>query len=150
MNIIESHLELNNYNDDLPLFTLNDQIHLAKVVKCYDGDTIHCIFKHDGKYQKFNVRLYGYDSPEMKPPKSLPNRDIEMNKAKLAKKRLEELLLNKNIYLFCGEFDKYGRLLATVKLNINDNKTINDMMIEEGHGYPYFGGTKQSNNESLE
>ena len=42
------------------------------------------------------------------------------------------------------KFDKYGRLLGTVKLNHSDKKTVNDIMVEEGHGYPYYGGTKKT------
>ena len=38
------------------------------------------------------------------------------------------------------DFDKYGRLL--VKLYKNNNSLINDIMINEGHGYVYHGGTK--------
>jgi endonuclease YncB( thermonuclease family) len=52
---------------------------------------------------------------------------------------LEELILNKNVYLLCKDFDKYGRILGVVKYNLSDKKTINDIMLEEGHGDPYFG-----------
>jgi endonuclease YncB( thermonuclease family) len=89
--------------------------------------------------------MEGYDSWEMKPNKSLPEnkRNELITKAHLAKQRLEELILNKNVYIFCKKFDKYGRILASVKLDLNDTKTINDIMIEENHGYVYFGGTKK-------
>ncbi len=142
--IKETSKELNTCPVDTSFFTLDNEIHLAKVVKCYDGDSIHCIFKHNKTYFKFIIRMYGYDSPEMRPSKKIPTkeRDIIKEKAMLAKKRLEELVLGKCIYLYCMKFDKYGRLLGTVKLNNNDKKTINDMMVEEGHGYPYYGGTK--------
>lgn len=143
--IIETEEQLNNCNNDCALFTFNGEVHLAKVVKCYDGDTFHCIFMHDGKLQKFHIRMYGYDSCEMKPSLSIPLKErLELKrKAELAKKRIEELILNKNVYLFCMDFDKYGRILGNVKININDKKTINDIMLEEGHGYAYFGGTKR-------
>ena len=43
--------------------------------------------------------------------------------------------------------DKYGRLLATLHYTENDATkniySINDKMIESGHGYPYTGGTKE-------
>ena len=38
-------------------------------------------------------------------------------------------------------FDKYGRLLGTL---ISNNLNINKHMVDNGHGYEYFGGTKQS------
>lgn len=142
-NIIETIDELNTC-EECELFSFDKEIHLAKVTKCYDGDTIHCIFKHNGKYSKFHVRMLGYDSCEIKPSKNIEKikRDEILLKAQNAKKRLEDLILNKNIYLYCESFDKYGRILGSVKLNLNDKKTINDIMIEEGHGYIYYGGTK--------
>lgn len=143
-NIIETENEL-NLCKDCQLFSLENEVHLAKIVKCYDGDTIHCIFKHNNKYTLFHARMYGYDSPEMKPSTTIP--EIERinikKKAIQSREKLESLILNKNIYLICKHFDKYGRLLVNAKLAMNDSKTINDMMIEGGFGYPYFGGTKE-------
>lgn len=137
--------ELNNYDkNNTEFFSLKGETHLSKIIKCYDGDTLHCIFKHNGKYQKFKVRMFGYDSAEMRPSKSIPEkiRKIEINKAILAKEKLSDLILDKLVFLECIGFDKYGRLLANVKLNIDDEITINDLMINEGYGVPYFGGTK--------
>ena len=38
------------------------------------------------------------------------------------------------------EFDKYGRILVNVYKNgIN----VNEWMIKNGYGYPYYGGTKK-------
>lgn len=144
-NIIETNDELNLYND-CDFFSFSGEVHLAKVVSCYDGDTFYCIFKHNDNYKKFKIRTYGYDSPELKPSKLIPENERQeiKKKAKAAKYRLEELILNKNIFVFCKEFEKYGRILADIKLTLNDTKTINDIMIEEGHGYPYFGKTKHS------
>lgn len=142
--IIETEQELLECKD-CPVFTFDGEIHLAKVVKCYDGDTLYCIFKHNNKYNTFHVRMYGYDSPEMKPSTTIPENERKNIKQKAleAKYRLEGLTLNKNVYLFCKGFDKYGRILGIVKTNINDNKSINEVMIEEGHGYNYFGGIKE-------
>jgi len=138
--------ELNNItNDDtLQYFSFDGEVHLAKVVDCYDGDTITCIFKHDNKYMKFKIRMDGYDSPEMKPSKTIPEeKRIEIKKnAMIAKKYIESLILHKNIYVFCKAFDKYGRLLADIKINKDDRQTINEMMINGGYGYEYHGGTK--------
>lgn len=134
-----------NSNDSI-FFTFEGETHLAKITKCYDGDTVHCVFKHNGAYQKFHVRMDGYDSWEMRPNKSIPEpkRSELIQKANIAKERLQELILNKIVYVTCGTFDKYGRILGTIKLAVDDAKTVNDMMIEEGHGYVYHGGTKYS------
>lgn len=145
-NIIESNDELNNCDiESTPFFSFENHVHLAKIIKCYDGDTIHCIFKIDGEYKKFKIRLYGYDAPEIKPNKNIQEelRDKEKHAAVLAKERLENLILHKNVYLFCKEFDKYGRILAIIKVNIDDPLSVNDIMLKEGHGYTYTGGTKK-------
>lgn len=138
--------ELQNCTIDTPSFDFNNEIHLAKVVKCYDGDTVHCCFKHNGAYYKFNIRMHGYDSPELRPRKSIPKdkREQIINSAIKARDRLKELVLNKNIILLCKGLDKYGRILGIIKLNINDEKSVNDLMIEEGLGYKYNGGTKRT------
>ncbi len=148
--IYETDKELNSITN-CDFFTFND-VHLTKVIKCYDGDTIHCIFKFGGKYQKFKIRLSGYDSSEIKQSVNLEqNMKNELKlKAKLAKEKLEELILNKNVYLFCQGQDKYGRILGLIKLNLDSEKSINDMMIEEGFGYKYEGKTKKTNEEQLE
>lgn len=131
--------------DNTELFSFNGEKHLAKVVKCYDGDTMHCIFKHNQKYYKFHVRMYGYDSPEIKPSLSIEEgvrNEIKANALK-AKHKLEEFLLFKIVILECLGFDKYGRLLANVKLTKDDDKTVNQLMIELGFGKEYYGGTKE-------
>lgn len=144
--IKENIKELQKCSKNTSFFNFNNEIHLAKIVECYDGDTVYCIFKHDKKYTKFKIRMYGYDSPEMRPSKKIPEaeRIIIKQNALLAKKRIEELILDKCVYLYCMEFDKYGRLLGNIKLNQKDEKTINDIMINEGYGSPYYGGTKSN------
>ena len=90
--------------------------------------------------------MEGYDSPEMRPSKSNPNRDAE-KKAALESKNYLKNLIQKNpeqlIYIECGDFDKYGRLLGTLYLKQNDNNSVNQMMIDNKHGYIYNGGTKE-------
>ena len=52
--------------------------------------------------------------------------------------------MNKVIEVHCGDFDKYGRVLGTIYVNESDEQSINDLMIANGHGYAYDGGTKKS------
>ena len=85
----------------------------------------------------------------MKPPKSQKNRDKEIKAAKESKKFLSDLVDQKVIWMKCGEWDKYGRLLGTVfiikrKCLICKNKiNINQLMIQSGHAKSYDGGTKE-------
>ena len=56
---------LNNIND-APNFSLKDLVIDAKVISVYDGDTIKCIFPFKGEFYKWNCRLSGIDTPEIR------------------------------------------------------------------------------------
>jgi endonuclease YncB( thermonuclease family) len=111
----------------------------------YDGDTFSIIFIFKDEIIKYRCRCLGYDTPEMKPSLKNPNREKEKEVAKLAKARFIELLEKGKdglIEVECFEFDKYGRILVNVYNGV-DNESLNDIMIKEGHGIPYSGGTKE-------
>jgi len=130
---------------EVPYFSFNGLSFYAMPCHIYDGDTFSVIFEYKGDLIKYRCRCTGYDCSEMKPSKSDPNREHEKELAHKAKDRLIELLgkhPSKLIKIECGEFDKYGRLLITF-YNMVDNKSINQIMIDEGHGKPYEGGTKE-------
>lgn len=139
--IIMTELTLDMCDKKTPLFDIRG-VYDAKVVHCYDGDTIHCVMLFNGVYNRFKVRMSGYDTAEMKPKKALGLEVCEKIKeeAHAAKDRLCALILNKCVKLDCDGFDKYGRLLGTV---FCDEINVNDLMVEEGFGYVYNGGTKQ-------
>ena len=63
------------------LFSMDGEIKLCKVVDVYDGDTCKVVFKLKNKLYKWNIRMYGYDSPEMRVSKNNPNRDLIKQKA---------------------------------------------------------------------
>ena len=133
-------LKLNN--DDIPLFTFDGISCLAKIVDVYDGDTFTACFNYNDKIMKYKFRTYGYDSPEMRPLKSKPNREEEKTKAIEAREAFK-LITNWNnslVFIKMMKFDKYGRILVEV---FKGELNINNWMIENGHGYPYYGGTKK-------
>jgi endonuclease YncB( thermonuclease family) len=158
--------QLKNSDDSLELFSLNNSIKMCKVVDVYDADTCHCVFYIDNKIHKFVCRLIGIDSPEIKPSKNIENRDKHVDAAIRSRNRLIQLLTNidividtpykkkqiknmmknntKLMYIKCGEFDKYGRLLVEIveKQDDFDNVTINSILISEGHAKAYDGGKK--------
>lgn len=129
----------------------------AKVVDIYDGDTLTLVFRHRGHLEQHSCRMVGYDSPEMKPPKSDPNREREIAAAKRARAALQGMVSDGLVRVECGDFDKYGRILVT--LYVRDPQAggcpgfgicgrpaeieVNRWMVEEGHGIPYDGGTKR-------
>ena len=143
-NILLKYPNINN-DIDISYFSFKGNIFIAKPCAIYDGDTFSCIFEYKNELIKYKCRCLGYDSPEMKPLLSNPNRKNEIELAHKAKDRLVELLnkhKSKLIKIECFEFDKYGRLLVKI-WNMVDEKSINDIMIEENHGKSYFGQTKE-------
>lgn len=156
----------NSTNDSCPLFSFENLKTYAKAIDIYDGDTFDIIISFYDQLYHFKCRMYGYDSPEMKPSKSIPNREEIKKKAILAKTTLWSLLNGPNVEIgdkhsnifpiVCHEFDKYGRLLVsafpkdfdleTIDVTKRDlwfSQTLNNQMVQLGLGYPYYGGTKQ-------
>lgn len=153
--------------ENCKLFCLSGTYTYGKVLDIYDGDTLDLAVIVNNKLYHFKARMYGYDSPEMKPPKDDKNRNEIKKKAILSRNRLWDLLVDEKVpfgeyhqYYFpvvCHEFDKYGRLLITAfkkdkKLEelktkeICFEESINYQMIKEGYGYSYYGGNKQKLN----
>tara|TARA_Y100000389_G_C17470594_1_gene530214 strand:+ start:6631 stop:7110 length:480 start_codon:yes stop_codon:yes gene_type:complete len=114
------------------------------VVNVYDGDTFKAVVYHNGLMKKLTFRPVGYDTPEMKPLKSMENRDIYIEKAKEARQKFIDLCggIHSYVFLRCGKYDKYGRVLVHVTNRRYSRKTINDLMLDSGLANPYNGGTK--------
>ncbi len=95
---------------------------------------------------KIRVRLYGIDTPELKPKKDLPNREEHIAKAKEAKEFLSGIILNKIIKISFLSNDKYGRPLVKLYKDEDGSNEIclNDLMIKKGYAKKYDGGTKDS------
>ena len=132
--------------DQYTLYTLKGLRTIGKICENNnDGDTCHMLIVVDGNIQKHVVRMMGYDSPEMKPSLSDPKRDEKKRAAVAAKERLFALCSGKVLYIMCHGADKYGRQLVTAYTSVDyTGLTINQQMINEGHGYAYHGGKKQT------
>jgi endonuclease YncB( thermonuclease family) len=138
--------ELLSCSDKIPIFSLKGNIYIAKIVDVYDGDSCKAVIRYKGDLVKFPVRMFGYDTPEMKPLKSNPKRNEIISKAKLSKAALEKKVLGKIVEIHCKDFDKYGRILGIIYSNPSEKETnlsVNDWMVKQGFGYKYFGGTKK-------
>lgn len=160
-------------------FSLKDKEFYCKVVNVYDADTCRAVFFLNGDLVKYTIRLKGIDSPEIRPPSSDKYRHFQITAAKQSRNRLIQLctdceleieselskskiqkLINDNkkiIKIKCEEFDKYGRLLASLFTDVDRysvdeepvlNKlfNINNKLIDEGFAYEYDGGTKKKFN----
>ena len=118
----------------------------AKIIKVIDGDTVDVdidlgfgVVLTDER-----VRMMGIDTPESR------TRDKVEKKFGLASKaRLKEILgkqailqtqINRN-----GEDKKgkFGRILGDFQVDMDgEDKLATQVLVEEGHAVPYFGGSK--------
>lgn len=109
----------------------------AKVVDVYDGDTCKIVFPVLRKLYKFNCRIQGVDTPEIR------TRDLaEKEFGKKVRDELRKKILNKVVAIHCGEFDKYGRLLIDIQCK-NENQNISKWLIDNDYAFAYDGGTKK-------
>jgi endonuclease YncB( thermonuclease family) len=108
----------------------------AKVVSVYDGDTIKAIFPLNGVLYKWNCRLSGVDTPEIR-----TRNEREKKYGYIVRDKLREQILDQVVNVECGELDKYGRLLVTVYKGEQD---MNRWLIDNDYAFAYDGGTKRS------
>lgn len=145
---------------EIPFFTLNKLETLARLVDVYDGDTITCIFPIFGdNYFKFNIRLFGIDTEEMKNDNEiLKDRAFEARHnilkylcgdkynlhQRCSRHEIQEYLENHNImiWLECFNFDKYGRILGNVYKSEDKKESVSKVLIDSHLAYEYNGGTK--------
>ena len=111
----------------------------AELTRVVDGDTLDCIIDIGFSiFVKKRVRLHGIDTWESR------TRDLkEKAKGLAAKARLKELIKeNGNHFtLVSYELGKYGRVVGEIILD--EDRNVNDILIEEKHAYPYGGGNKE-------
>lgn len=145
-NICYDKLNQCKLSDD---YTLDGHSFYGKCVRVKDGDTIQVTFYLDPYYQgspvQYTCRLTGIDTPEKRPKMNNPNREIEKMKALKATEYVKNLIENKIVYINCGKWDKYGRLLVTVWYNhYNEWINLNTELVRLGHAKLYDGGKKTS------
>jgi micrococcal nuclease len=114
------------------------------VTKVYDGDTITLATKlpfEASPLYKFQVRLNGIDTPELR-----TKNPEEKTKAQQCKAALSGLCLNRFVTLQNVALEKYGRVLADVYC---DEIHLNQYMIDQGFAVKYEGGHKQTFDEAF-
>ena len=117
------------------------EISYGKVVKVHDGDTITIVtvlFNGDvspkSNLYKFNVRVLGIDTPELK-TKNTKEKELGI----VARDALRALLMNKVVKLKNVSYDKYGRILCNVFL---DDVNVSEWLVSNNHAVLYNGGKK--------
>lgn len=140
MNQVEKYLRTVEF-DAKTVKAYIPEISYGKVIKVYDGDTITIATQlYNGDVSpkqelcKFNVRILGIDTPELK-TKNAGEKELGI----IARNALSELLLNKVVKLENVKYDKYGRILCNVFL---DNVNISEWLVSNKLAVVYNGGTK--------
>jgi endonuclease YncB( thermonuclease family) len=151
-----------------PFFTLAGTKTIGRLVDVYDGDTVTCIFPIFGdNYFKFNLRLIGIDTDELKNLDAVAKSKAQEARHKILITCCENYNLNQDchrdeiqkylndnetyVWIECFQFDKYGRILANVYQKDKDkNKDISlslslsDVLLNANLAYKYDGGKKQA------
>ena len=91
------------------------------IEKCYDGDT--CTGKNGEK-----IRLACIDAPEIK------GKNAEAIKAKKSKEFLNNLVLNKKVFIKRITTDRYGRTVAELFI---DDINIQKLLVYKGYAKVY-------------
>jgi endonuclease YncB( thermonuclease family) len=149
--------------DNTPAFTLEGVQTVARVVDVYDADTMTVILPFGGRMYRFSIRLAGIDSCEIKSKQDdLKRRAIAARNRvlqllginvglddNLSRKEVRSMLTTTvaTVWIVCGCFDKYGRVLANVFQHAGTRTSISGLLLREGHAYAYAGGTKRSEEE---
>lgn len=119
------------------------------LVKVIDGDTVDVDIDLGFNIVLRNerVRIFGIDTPE-----SRTSDPVEKVFGLAAKQRLYELLQD-NTRLVTTENTrgedmrgKFGRVLGDFR-RVSDHRLVSEILVEEGHAVPYFGGSKEQLSE---
>lgn len=142
-----------------PEFSLSGVKTWARVVSIHDGDTLKAVIPLHDRCYAFPLRLHGIDTCELK-SKDAQNKELALK----ARNRLYELVTQRPwpttlvsasksamtnalqeecflVWLECGDFDKYGRLLATIRAE-QEGASFADILVSEKLAYVYGGDTK--------
>jgi endonuclease YncB( thermonuclease family) len=128
--------------NEIPWLSLEGVVGQCKVISVYDADTVTIAVPLNEKLYKVRCRLLGIDSAEKR------TKNIEEKKvANEATEWLRSQINNQIIWVKCGKWDKYGgRVLGTLYMtekDMNDNSSVNMMIVDKGYAYKYDGKKKQ-------
>lgn len=152
--------------ENTPTFSLKGELRIARVLDVYDGDTITVatMLKNSPEEDPvaLTVRLEGIDTCEMKSKSQAlaskayeaRNRLIQLcstsvepsiqslnHRLKRNEVRRHLAMYGAMVRLQCSEFDKYGRLLASVSA-MDSSEHFSSILLREQLAYNYEGETK--------
>ena len=107
----------------------------VKITSVYDGDTVtgdidlgFGVWMHKQKF-----RLYGIDTPEIRTKD--PDEKV---RGYAARDRVRELVLGKTVRVRSLGKGKYGRWLIEIWCEASPTKSLNQLLILEGHAEHYL------------
>ena len=120
---------------------INKYEYTAKLVRVVDGDTCDALIDLGfNTWVKKRIRFKGIDTWESR------TRDLEEKKKGLAAKAYtKDILENSDEGKFALRsygVGKFGRVLGELFVKGHE-KSVNDLLIENGHAYEYDGGKKK-------
>ena len=120
---------------------INKYEYTAKLDRVVDGDTCDALIDLGfNTWVKKRIRFKGVDTWESR------TRDLEEKKKGLAAKAFTKNLLENSddgkFALRSHGVGKYGRVLGELIVKGHE-KSVNDLLLENGHAYEYEGGKKK-------
>ncbi len=120
---------------------INKYEYVAKLDRVVDGDTCDALIDLGfNTWVKKRIRFKGVDTWECR------TRDLDEKKKGLAAKAFTKDLLENSddgkFALRSHGVGKYGRVLGELFVK-GETKSVNDLLLENGHAYEYEGGKKK-------
>ena len=120
---------------------INKYEYTAKLDRVVDGDTCDALIDLGfDTWVKKRIRFKGVDTWECR------TRDLDEKKKGLAAKEFTKNLLENSdegkFALRSHGVGKYGRVLGELIVK-GETKSVNDLLLENGHAYEYEGGKKK-------
>ena len=120
---------------------MDKHIYSAKLQRVVDGDTCDALIDLGfNTWVKKRIRFKGVDTWECR------TRDLDEQKKGLAAKAFTKDLLENSddgkFALRSHGVGKYGRVLGELFVK-GETKSVNDLLLENGHAYEYEGGKKK-------
>ena len=161
-------IDLSKYGMQTPFLSLNGITTKARVVSVYDGDTLTLIIPFKSDCYKFNCRMMGIDTCEIK-SKLQKNKETAVRArnrvlqllgvpitdldATFSRQKIQSLLAEKvyTCWVKCYENEKFGRTLVDVRVKDDPScPTIAQILIDEKLAYEYKGDTKLTEEQQID
>lgn len=124
-------------------FTLKGWRTYARVVNCHDGDTVNVVMPLNidaTRLFRLRCRLQGIDAPELPSVEGYDCRSALVSMLTDTSVRADPGFRDEEyfsqtkamVWLECGDFDKYGRLLAVLYKSRHQTVSMNEILVREG------------------